>query len=150
MAWNGNKAAERSVRGGSRGLGDERDDPRWDTLPRRASGSGGEGAKSCKQRPVETSDLRRVRAGTPDAANEGSYAFESYCTSPPGQFQDVNTNVQWCSVIKTSLGSTRLILGGEVDCVNAQAGPTPRVDDFIELKTNMVITNERDEINFEK
>lgn len=59
------------------------------------------------------------------------YAFESYCTSdsptrapesapkdaPPGWSGDVDTNVQWCSVVRTKLGDTRLILGGEVDCV---------------------------------
>ena len=61
------------------------------------------------------------------------YSFESYCTSesPPdshssagvqathalGWGGDVNTNIQWCSVVRTKLGETRMILGGEVDCV---------------------------------
>jgi len=61
------------------------------------------------------------------------YAFESYCTSefppgqrpsqrpspgvPPGWGGDVDTNVQWCSVVRTKLGDTRMIIGGEVDCV---------------------------------
>jgi len=61
------------------------------------------------------------------------YAFESYCTSevpeskarragqplnaPPGWGGDVDTNVQWCSVVRTKLGNTRIILGGEVDCI---------------------------------
>ena len=61
------------------------------------------------------------------------YAFESYCTSevpesqsrragqpsnaPPGWGGDVDTNVQWCSVVRTKLGDTRIILGGEVDCI---------------------------------
>lgn len=57
------------------------------------------------------------------------YAFESYCTSetptrtqknpahPLGWGGDVNTNVQWCSVVRTKLGDTRMLLGGEVDCV---------------------------------
>ncbi|KAF8953714.1 hypothetical protein BDZ97DRAFT_1908669 [Flammula alnicola] len=61
------------------------------------------------------------------------YAFESYCTSesptrnsasassmhcgaPPGWGGDVDTNVQWCSVVRTKLGDTRMIIGGEVDC----------------------------------
>jgi len=67
------------------------------------------------------------------------YAFESYCTTetPPelrspsveharpsdsslGWGGDVNTNVQWCSVVRTKLGDTRMILGGEVDCVRGQ------------------------------
>lgn len=59
------------------------------------------------------------------------YAFESYCTSdtptretvpskpgnPIGWGDDVDTNVQWCSVVRTKLGNTRLVIGGEVDCV---------------------------------
>lgn len=57
------------------------------------------------------------------------YAFESYCTtSTPGRREntgshaqgwggDVNTNVQWCSVVKTKLGDRRIVIGGEVDCV---------------------------------
>ena len=57
------------------------------------------------------------------------YSFESFSTSsqphqserlaghPPGWSGDVNTNVQWCSVVKTKLGSHRLLIGGEVDCV---------------------------------
>ena len=55
------------------------------------------------------------------------YAFESYSTSdaptrpisapPNGWGGDVNTNVQWCSVVRTKLGDTRIVIGGEVDCV---------------------------------
>jgi RAT1-interacting protein len=56
------------------------------------------------------------------------YSFESFCTSStphvgkqPSWSGDVNTNVQWCSVVKTKLGDTRLLLGGEVDCVRGTA-----------------------------
>ncbi len=59
------------------------------------------------------------------------YAFESYGTAatprrpspkpvskdPPGWGGNVDTNVQWCSVVRTKLGNNRLIIGGEVDCV---------------------------------
>jgi RAT1-interacting protein len=60
------------------------------------------------------------------------YAFESYCTSVTPQRQsdphssvkgwggDVDTNVQWCSVVKTKLGDTRMVIGGEVDCVRGE------------------------------
>ena len=53
------------------------------------------------------------------------YAFESYCTRStphgggPGWGGDVNTNVQWCQIVKTKIGDLRLVLGGEVDCVRA-------------------------------
>jgi RAT1-interacting protein len=61
------------------------------------------------------------------------YAFESYATSDTPTRQpvprgadvsqpaewggDVDTNVQWCNVMKTKLGGTRMVIGGEVDCV---------------------------------
>ena len=60
------------------------------------------------------------------------YAFESYCTSAKpgvrdgadpnnaGWGGDVDTNVQWCTVAKTKLGDTRMIIGGEVDCVRGE------------------------------
>ena len=55
------------------------------------------------------------------------YAFESYCTSdspnrstPNGWSGDVDTNVQWCSVVKTKLGNTRIIIGGGVDCIRGK------------------------------
>lgn len=62
------------------------------------------------------------------------YAFESYCTSStPGRREgtpsdvqgwggDVNTNVQWCSIVKTKLGNRRIVIGGEVDCVRGTLG----------------------------
>lgn len=80
------------------------------------------------------------------------YAFESYCTvddpaqvsrprsndgEPEGWSGDVNTNVQWCCVVKTKLGSNRLIIGGEVDAVLPSHGR----EEMVELKTSMQITS---------
>lgn len=55
------------------------------------------------------------------------YSFESFCTTStpdvgqqPGWSGDVDNNVQWCSVVKTKLGDTRLLIGGEVDCVRGE------------------------------
>ncbi|KAJ6464992.1 RAI1-domain-containing protein [Mycena sanguinolenta] len=95
------------------------------------------------------------------------YAFESYCTSatpsssnsprvnvpqapgdPPGWSGDVNTNVQWGSVVHTKLGETTLVIGGEVDCVRGKY--TGKTDTFVELKTSMAIRNRQDEMRFEK
>ncbi|KIK55131.1 hypothetical protein GYMLUDRAFT_48077 [Collybiopsis luxurians FD-317 M1] len=95
------------------------------------------------------------------------YAFESYCTTdtpsasslkqpaisqsrrdPPGWGGDVNTNEQWCSVVRTKLGNTKIIIGGEVDCVQGQYKGT--TDTFVELKTSMSIRGVADEIKFEK
>lgn len=95
------------------------------------------------------------------------YSFESYCTvDPPApstttphppvpphddSFTPPNTNVQWCSVVKSNIGGVRVILGGEVDCVK----PTARkgrisTNDFIELKTNIAIGSQREEEMFER
>ncbi|KAF8150025.1 RAI1 like PD-XK nuclease-domain-containing protein [Crassisporium funariophilum] len=92
------------------------------------------------------------------------YAFESYCTSdtpkarehekdsrtgaPPGWGGDVNTNVQWCSVVRTKLGDTRMIIGGEVDCVRGKY--TGQTDTFVELKTSLAIRGHYDETKFER
>ncbi|KAJ7707493.1 RAI1 like PD-XK nuclease-domain-containing protein [Mycena rosella] len=90
------------------------------------------------------------------------YAFESYCTShtpgganvpqnpgdPPGWGGDVDTNVQWCSVVRTKLGDTRMVIGGEVDCVREKY--TGATDTFVELKTSLVIRGPHDEVKFEK
>ncbi|KAJ7158566.1 RAI1-domain-containing protein [Mycena filopes] len=95
------------------------------------------------------------------------YSFESYCTSavpspngetavnvpqapgdPAGWGGDVDTNVQWCSMVRTKLGATRLVIGGEVDCVRGKY--TGTTDTFVELKTSMVIRGAQDEARFEK
>ncbi|BGP41226.1 decapping endonuclease targeting mRNA [Rhodotorula kratochvilovae] len=82
------------------------------------------------------------------------YSFESYCTAPspsPADFPIPNTNVQWCSVVKTNLGGFRTIVGGEVDCVRNGADPRKiTTGDFVELKTNIAIQSQRDEVNFER
>ncbi|KAI0303650.1 RAI1 like PD-XK nuclease-domain-containing protein [Multifurca ochricompacta] len=78
------------------------------------------------------------------------YAFESWCTAsqpdaPSGWGGDVDTNVQWCNVVKTKLGDVRIIIGGEVDCVRGILNDT-----MVELKTSMNISGHRDEARFEK
>ena len=57
------------------------------------------------------------------------YSFESFCTArtpdaKPEWGGDVDTNIQWCSVVKTKLGNTRLVIGGEVDCVRGMSKPS--------------------------
>ncbi|CBQ72854.1 related to RAI1-Rat1p Interacting Protein, required for pre-rRNA processing [Sporisorium reilianum SRZ2] len=89
------------------------------------------------------------------------YSFESYCTvdteaqtrepframrradtpvpDPPGWSGDVNTNVQWCQVVKTKLGSNRLVIGGEVDAVERNS--TTGREELVELKTSVQMTS---------
>jgi RAT1-interacting protein len=68
------------------------------------------------------------------------YSFEAWSTRdtpPDSNYQsgrgprvvpewggDVNTNEQWCVVVKTRLGPERLVLGGEVDCVRGSSHST--------------------------
>ena len=94
----------------------------------------------------------------PRQATYYGYSFESWCTSSekpspdrtPTWGGDVDTAVQWCGVVKTKLGNTRLILGGEVDCVKGSF--TGQTDTFLELKTSLAIRphNAGDESKFEK
>ncbi|WRT69205.1 uncharacterized protein IL334_006189 [Kwoniella shivajii] len=103
------------------------------------------------------------------------YSFESFSTipsqseeskedRPEGWGGDVNTNVQLklilhelsdtnpeSSVVRSAIGDIPLCLGGEVDCVRAEPGtPHPGLEKCVELKTNKVIENEKQEFTFHK
>lgn len=76
------------------------------------------------------------------------YSFESWTCHEAEHPKDpwdgnVNTNIQWCSIIKTKLDNIRCILAGEVDAVDVKT-KSP-----IEVKTSMNIRNDRDEERFE-
>lgn len=93
------------------------------------------------------------------------YSFESYCTTehPPGTQSldepfasqpqgwggDVNTNQQWCHIVKTRLGDTRIIIGGEVDCVESSVTELGTREAVVELKTNMQPRNEQDQLKLQ-
>lgn len=87
----------------------------------------------------------------------------------------VNTNAQYCSVVRTRLGPVSLLLGGEVDCcfdykpvqdedsvVDSEddySGMRPPsatkalesiVSHYVELKTSKAISSDRDRTSFEK
>ena len=91
------------------------------------------------------------------------YSFESYCTSDNPTVSsatspdiswggDVDTNVQWCSVVRTVLGDIPMVLGGEVDCLKGDTAIADGIgtSSFIELKTNLVIETPYDEMRFER
>ncbi|KAH7341449.1 RAI1 like PD-XK nuclease-domain-containing protein [Rhizoctonia solani] len=61
---------------------------------------------------------------------------------------DVDTNVQFCSIVKTKIGAERMILGGEVDCCRDRYTGQP--NSYVELKTNMIIRSTQDEERFER
>jgi RAT1-interacting protein len=37
----------------------------------------------------------------------------------------VNNNAQYCSIVRTSIGSTNLVIAGEVDCVMGEKPDSP-------------------------
>jgi RAT1-interacting protein len=56
----------------------------------------------------------------------------------------VNTNVQYCSIVRTGIGNTSLILAGEVDCVLGHKPEDPNAPiPWVELKTSATQTDQR-------
>ena len=112
----------------------ERDVREWDALSRgarfRREASGEvSGSSICQIASVQNGPIDAAVADyrenlTPHHRLQTyfGYSFESFCTAgtphaKPGWGGDVDTSIQWCSVVKTKLGTTRLVIGGEVDCV---------------------------------
>ncbi|KAI9028625.1 RAI1 like PD-XK nuclease-domain-containing protein [Hyaloraphidium curvatum] len=91
----------------------------------------------------------------------GGYKFEALCTLPVPfpkateqmlQARDtapVNNNEQFCSVLKTRIGEDLVFIGAEVDCAAAPPDHPTSTANYIELKTNRVIANDRQRRTFE-
>ncbi|KAF9958286.1 decapping endonuclease targeting mRNA [Modicella reniformis] len=64
----------------------------------------------------------------------------------------VDTNLQYCTVARTKIGRNSVIMGAEVDCISEPKKPPPHnpLSKYIELKTSRVITNAREQNNFER
>ncbi|KAJ5449608.1 Decapping nuclease rai1 [Penicillium daleae] len=67
------------------------------------------------------------------------------------QNEVVNNSAQYCSVVKTGMGSIRMVLGGEVDAV-WDCKPDRKEDSihWVELKTSAEIRNDRDMLKYER
>ncbi|KTW27348.1 hypothetical protein T552_04156 [Pneumocystis carinii B80] len=63
----------------------------------------------------------------------------------------VNNHVQYCSVVRTSLDKTTLVMGGEVDCAwDAKPDPPENpVPNYVELKTTRSLTSHSARRTFE-
>ncbi|KAL4899254.1 hypothetical protein BDW74DRAFT_117437 [Aspergillus multicolor] len=63
----------------------------------------------------------------------------------------VNNNAQYCSVARTGIGHTKLILGGEVDAI-WDSKPDRKEDpiNWVELKTSAEIRNDKGMLKFER
>ncbi|KAG0202609.1 hypothetical protein BGX28_004925 [Mortierella sp. GBA30] len=64
----------------------------------------------------------------------------------------VNTNLQYCTVARTKIGRNSIIMGAEVDCTSEPKKPAPHnpLSNYIELKTSRIISNAREQNNFER
>lgn len=65
--------------------------------------------------------------------------------------QIVNNHAQYCSVVRTGFGKIKMVLGGEVDAVWDKKPDDPSLPiNWVELKTSAEITNEREQVKFER
>ncbi|PQE13825.1 RAI1 protein [Rutstroemia sp. NJR-2017a BBW] len=85
-----------------------------------------------------------------------SHARQSASRPAPGRpSQDmmsfwVNNHAQYCSIVRTGIGNTVMILGGEVDAV-WDVKPTEDIPiKWVELKTSQDIQSDRDMVTFER
>ncbi|KKZ66047.1 protein rai1 [[Emmonsia] crescens] len=65
--------------------------------------------------------------------------------------QVVNNKAQYCSVVRTGIGSYKIVIGGEVDAV-WDSKPDRKEDpiNWVELKTSAEIRNDRDMFKYER
>ena len=80
-------------------------------------------------------ETRRAKDRNHELAMFAGYKFEELCTlektwdeSSRKEIETRNENVvdniqQYCSVVRTQMGSSTIIIGGEVDCVWGMAHP---------------------------
>jgi len=84
------------------------------------------------------------------------FKFEQYLcadseNSEPDPKQQLDTNAEFCCVLKTRLGNHHLLYGAEIDAVKKNCRPPwNNLQDFVELKTNRFIENERQQGNFKR
>lgn len=91
------------------------------------------------------------------------YKFETLCLLPAPWHETsreyiesrekitVNNHAQYCSIVRTGIGSTTLVLGGEVDAVWDAKPSTPGTPiNWVELKTSVVVRSDREMVTFER
>ncbi|EAW08616.1 DXO/RAI1 family decapping nuclease [Aspergillus clavatus NRRL 1] len=91
------------------------------------------------------------------------YKFETLCLlqkpwdpTPRAEIESredlvVNNNAQYCSVVRTGIGNSKLIIGGEVDAVwDCKPDRAEDPINWVELKTSAEIKNDRDMVKYER
>ncbi|KAL8746822.1 MAG: hypothetical protein Q9190_001227 [Brigantiaea leucoxantha] len=94
---------------------------------------------------------------------ETGYKFETLSLLPapwdatPREFIEerenmiVNNSAQYCSVVKTGIGKTKLIIGGEVDGLwDSKPAHADDSINWVELKTSAEILSDRDSLKYER
>ncbi|KAI1612175.1 RAI1 like PD-XK nuclease-domain-containing protein [Exophiala viscosa] len=65
--------------------------------------------------------------------------------------QVVSNYSQYCSIVRTGLGNTKMVIGGEVDAVmDVKPDDKSLPVNWVELKTTAAVINEREQIKFER
>ncbi|KAH8821548.1 protein RAI1 [Xylogone sp. PMI_703] len=104
------------------------------------------------------------RRGRPsqDMMSYWGYKFETLCLLPATwgettrdyiegrENEIVDNHAQYCSVVRTGIGNTSIIIGGEVDGVWDEKPSDDTHINWIELKTSAEIRDDRDMITFER
>lgn len=90
------------------------------------------------------------------------YKFETLCLLPDiwavtsreyienRENEIVNNHAQYCSIVRTGIGNSTLVIGGEVDAVWDRKPCDDGPINWVELKTSADIRNDRDMITFER
>uniref|UniRef100_T1JH46 Decapping nuclease n=1 Tax=Strigamia maritima TaxID=126957 RepID=T1JH46_STRMM len=83
------------------------------------------------------------------------YKFEQYLSSTnvsekPNVNEPVNENEEFCAVVRTRLNSHILVFGAEMDCVSPSTSNSSSMSRYVELKTNRIISSQRQERNFQR
>lgn len=69
----------------------------------------------------------------------------------PNPNEKLDTNSEFCCVLKTRLAGHSLLYGAEVDAIRKECGPPfSNLESFVELKTTRHIENERHNTTFKK
>ncbi|KIW27477.1 hypothetical protein, variant [Cladophialophora immunda] len=119
--------------------------------------------KKISSRGEQYSSAGRPGAMSQDLMSFWGYKFETVSLMPTPwpetsreyiesrEDQVVSNHAQYCSIVRTGFGKVKMILGGEVDAVMAFK-PEDRSQpiEWVELKTTATITNEREQIKYER
>ncbi|OAL30681.1 hypothetical protein AYO20_08643 [Fonsecaea nubica] len=119
--------------------------------------------KKISSREEQYSSAGRPGAMSQDLMSFWGYKFETVSLMPtpwPETSREyiesredllVSNHAQYCSIVRTGFGKVKMILGGEVDAVMACKPEDKSLPiDWVELKTTATITNEREQIKYER